>query len=84
MFVYNNTFVYLRTTNLHSGGIFLKTEELSCKCPKCGCVDKHIIRGDDPSGSIIGVEYKHTGTKAPKGSHFRCTECGHVFKECKI
>lgn len=62
----------------------MKTEELSSKCPKCSCVDKHIIKSDDPSGSIIGVEYKHTGSNASRGSHFRCTKCGYVFKECAI
>ncbi len=58
----------------------MKTEELNQECPKCGCKDKHIIKGDDPSGSIIGIEYKHSGCKISKGSSFRCTECGYIFK----
>ena len=58
--------------------------ELSCKCPNCRSKGKHIIRGDEPSGSIIGVGYIHTGSKVPKGSSFRCTECKYAFKEYKI
>ena len=57
----------------------MKTEELCTQCPKCGCKDKHIIKSDDHSGPIIGIEYKNTGCQAPHGSKFRCTECGYVF-----
>jgi len=60
----------------------MKTEELSQKCPKCGCKDKHILQGDSSTGMLVGIEYKHSGSKVPKGSKFRCTECGHVFTEC--
>lgn len=57
----------------------MKTEELSQKCPKCGCKDKHIIQGDNSAGILVSIEYKSSGSKIPKGSNFRCTKCGYVF-----
>jgi len=58
----------------------MKTEELKQKCPKCGCKDKHIIQGDTSTGMLVGIEYKNSGSKVPKGANFRCTCCGYVFK----
>jgi predicted RNA-binding Zn-ribbon protein involved in translation (DUF1610 family) len=58
----------------------VKTEELSQKCPKCGCKDKHILQKDSLAGILTGIKYKNSGSKVPKGSNFRCTECGYIFK----
>ena len=58
----------------------MKIGDLAKKCPKCGCKDKHIIQ-EDSTGILVGVEYKHSGSKVPKGSKFRCTECGYVFSD---
>ncbi len=48
---------------------FMNIEELSKKCPKCGCVDKTVKRDLDSE------YHAHAKTGA-----VICTDCGYVFK----
>ena len=57
----------------------MKAEELSKKCPKCGCKDKDILP-ENSLRALVGVKYKNSGSKVLKGSKFKCTECGYVFE----
>lgn len=58
----------------------MKAEELSIKCPKCGCKDKHIIKGDEPMGSNTCAGPILSGDKILDGTKYLCSECGYKFK----
>ncbi len=58
----------------------MKAEELSLKCPICGCKDKHIIKGDEPMGSNTCAGPILSGGNVPDGTKYRCSKCGYKFK----
>lgn len=64
----------------HVGKYNMKAEELSVKCPKCGCKDKHIIKENEPMGTTTCAGPILSGNKAPDGTKYRCSECGYKFK----
>lgn len=58
----------------------MKSEELSIKCPRCGCKDKHIIKGNEPMGATTCAGPILSGNKVLDGTKYRCSECGYKFK----
>lgn len=59
----------------------MKAEELSQKCPECGCADKVISTRKNPEIGVAKLMIPHL----PDGDVgvIKCSECGHLFEYCK-